>query len=112
MAPKGALKKIGKRAAALVEQGASETKTVPSNETRWLSYPQKTLTRRSAPRQAARLKDGEIAVSLAGSLLAMMSSNSLSGTPVRPSCGTGRPPGSVYLISCTKPPGSRCRLSG
>jgi hypothetical protein len=27
----GALKKIGKRAAAPVEQGASETKTVPSN---------------------------------------------------------------------------------
>jgi hypothetical protein len=35
----GALKKIGKRAAALVEQGAGETKTVPSNGTLWLSCP-------------------------------------------------------------------------
>jgi len=35
----GALKKVNKRAAALVEQGVSETKTVPSNETRRLSCP-------------------------------------------------------------------------
>jgi hypothetical protein len=45
----GALKKIGKCAAALVEQGAGETKTVHSNETRWLSCPGNAAASKRSP---------------------------------------------------------------